>query len=175
LQYSESKAKNRQINAARTSHPSRMFCACLARVLTAEAVRRTSRNRVRGERPFLGALYKSCTHRPRVRVPCLAVIAQADGSVLPMRRTFPGGRNPRYPRTRHDASFGNPPAVHPREPPETPVLPQSDSAQDISRLHWRYSAGITERPQQKIQTWLCTSCAGQVFLVESAGNSSAQV
>jgi hypothetical protein len=38
---------------------------------------------------------------------------------------------------RHDTLLGNPPAVHPREPPETTGYSQSAAAlKDISRMHW---------------------------------------
>jgi hypothetical protein len=43
------------------------------------------------------------------------------------------------------------------------------SVQDISHLHWRYSAARIETSQQKIHARLCTNCGGQKFFVETAG------
>ena len=70
------------------------------------------------------ANHRSAAMRPQTPP---AAIAQADGSVLPVRRTSARPQRPSIPN-RHDACSGNPPAVHPREPPETPALPQSNSA-----------------------------------------------
>ena len=64
----------------------------------------------------------------------------------------------------------NPPAVHPREPPETSALPHSPAALKTSHV----CTGGTLLESQNLRNRnfmpeLCTNCAGRVFPVESAG------
>jgi hypothetical protein len=101
-----------------------LLCGCLARALTAEcsepplgtAFPRNAR---------LPALFKSTICGPEPTSFRLAVVARADGSVLSAKRTSEEAAMPRHPRRANDASSGSPPAVHPREPLETPALKQS--------------------------------------------------
>ena len=54
-----------------------------------------------------------------------AMIAQASGSVLPMRGTLRGGRHAKVSPTRITHVQKLLPSIHPREPPEAPALLQS--------------------------------------------------
>ena len=84
------------------ANPSRMVCGCPARPLIAQC----SEARVSKPHPRRDARLSTRPAKPKsqtgVRNP-LTVIAQADGSVLPVGRTVRGGRNAKCPQTRHDA------------------------------------------------------------------------
>jgi len=99
-----------------------------------------------------------------------AVMAEASGSVLPWGGLSEEAATPGHP-LRVKRVLGNPPAIHPREPPETTGLPQCfwQGAQNISRFECEYFARSGKRPQEKTNSPLCRSCAGWKLFVESAG------
>ena len=120
------------------ANPGRIACGCLAALSPHHAVRHLSKPRSRRDARFW-ARSPSRDSADKVRVPWLAVIAQADGSILPVGRIFRGGRNARLSSKRAIRRVArrilrNPPAVHPREPPETPALLQSNSALKTSHI-----------------------------------------
>jgi len=85
-------------NAAQASHPGRIACGCLARLSLHHAVRRLKPHSRRNARFWA----RSPSHRPtdRIRIPRLAAIAQADGSVLPWGGLSEEAATPRCPPTR---------------------------------------------------------------------------
>ena len=129
---------NTKINAAWASHPSRIACGRLAALSPHHAVRRLLKPRSR-RNARLWARSPSRDSADKVRVPWLAVIAQADGSILPVGRIFEEAATPGCPQNAPSGILPrhvprNPPAVHPREPPETPALLQSNSALKTSHI-----------------------------------------
>ena len=94
---------NTKINAAQASHPRRIACGRLAALSPHHAVRRLSKPRSRRNARFW-ARSPSRESADKVRVPWrLAVIAQADGSILPVGRIFEEAATPGCPQ---NAPFG---------------------------------------------------------------------
>jgi hypothetical protein len=92
-------------------------------------------------------------------------------------RTLGGGHNAKVSPNAHDAFTGTPSGSSPSRTARNASSTAIRSAQDISRLHWRYSPPETEPPQHEIDARLCTNCGGRNFFVETTGkmenNSSA--
>jgi len=82
------------------------------------------------------------------------MIAQAGESVQPMRGTLRGSRNAKVSPTRITHLLKLLSVSSPSRTAGSASFIAIRSAQDISRLHWRYFASRAKKPQQKIDARL---------------------